>query len=444
MKTKKIVFLFLILALMGSSLFAIEKGQTFISTRLSSIKLIGDGPGSQIKAWGGFGIGHYFTNKLAVGLDGEVGWTRPWNQTTQNYITYLIPITLSVRYNFIEKKFTPFATAGIGMLYWDLRNALNDTEDHGLFERYGYAVYGAMQRDAVASIGAGVHYQVAKHFGIDLFTRYHHILEQNMDMSGLDEYYKGILEAGLSFNVYFGKSKPKDSDGDGIIDKLDKAPKHAEDMDGFQDDDGIPDPDNDNDGILDVDDKAPNKAEDKDGFQDDDGIPDFDNDKDGIPDVKDRCPNKPETFNGYKDKDGCPDIKPVVKPVAKPVVKPVPKPAPKPRPVIYKLKNITFEFNSFNLTTTAKTELNKFIASIKEYPKAKLAIRGYTDSIGAKAYNIMLSKKRAEAVREYFIKHGIEAFRLTAKGFGPENPVASNKTKTGRAQNRRIEIKIVK
>jgi outer membrane protein OmpA-like peptidoglycan-associated protein len=158
---------------------------------------------------------------------------------------------------------------------------------------------------------------------------------------------------------------PKDRDGDGITDNLDKCPDQPEDKDGFQDEDGCPDPDNDGDGILDTADKCPNEAgpmtnygcpvkdqdgdgimddkdqcptqpgpaanngcpwgdkdgdgitddkdkcpnepEDKDGFQDDDGCPDLDNDGDGIPDLKDKCPNEPEDKDGFQDDDGCPD-----------------------------------------------------------------------------------------------------------------------------------------
>ena len=99
----------------------------------------------------------------------------------------------------------------------------------------------------------------------------------------------------------------RDSDGDGVLDKNDKCPTQKEDKDGFQDDDGCPDPDNDGDGIPDVKDKCPNEPEDKDGFQDDDGCPDPDNDGDGIPDLHDACPFQPETKNGFKDDDGCPD-----------------------------------------------------------------------------------------------------------------------------------------
>jgi hypothetical protein len=98
-----------------------------------------------------------------------------------------------------------------------------------------------------------------------------------------------------------------DSDGDGIVDKLDRCPHEAEDKDSFQDDDGCPDPDNDRDGIADANDKCPNEAEDKDGFQDDDGCPDPDNDGDGIADAQDKCPNEPEDKDGFQDEDGCPD-----------------------------------------------------------------------------------------------------------------------------------------
>ncbi len=99
----------------------------------------------------------------------------------------------------------------------------------------------------------------------------------------------------------------RDRDHDGIIDALDRCPDEPEDKDGFQDDDGCPDPDNDNDGVPDIYDACPNDPEDMDGFEDNDGCPDLDNDKDGIPDKKDKCPNEPETLNGNRDDDGCPD-----------------------------------------------------------------------------------------------------------------------------------------
>jgi outer membrane protein OmpA-like peptidoglycan-associated protein len=99
-----------------------------------------------------------------------------------------------------------------------------------------------------------------------------------------------------------------DNDRDGIPDSRDRCRDAPEDKDGFQDDDGCPDPDDDNDGILDADDLCRNDPEDKDGFQDEDGCPDPDNDGDGILDKDDICPNGPEDKDGFKDEDGCPDL----------------------------------------------------------------------------------------------------------------------------------------
>lgn len=106
--------------------------------------------------------------------------------------------------------------------------------------------------------------------------------------------------------VYVVESRDRDKDG--LDDKEDQCPTAPEDVDGYQDSDGCPDPDNDLDAIADVADKCPMDPEDQDGFEDTDGCPEADNDKDGIPDVGDRCPLQPETKNNYKDEDGCPDI----------------------------------------------------------------------------------------------------------------------------------------
>lgn len=115
-----------------------------------------------------------------------------------------------------------------------------------------------------------------------------------------------------------------DSDDDGVPNKFDECKNDPEDKDGFQDNDGCPDPDNDADGVCDAwvaekgqsgkfasackgSDKCLEVAEDKDGFEDGDGCPDPDNDKDGIPDTKDKCANDAEDMDGYQDNDGCPE-----------------------------------------------------------------------------------------------------------------------------------------
>jgi outer membrane protein OmpA-like peptidoglycan-associated protein len=113
-----------------------------------------------------------------------------------------------------------------------------------------------------------------------------------------------------------------DADDDGIPNKFDECKKEPEDKDGFQDNDGCPDPDNDADGVCDPfvseqgqsaqyaakckgTDKCVEVPEDKDGFEDQDGCPDPDNDKDGIPDTKDKCSGEAEDMDGYQDNDGC-------------------------------------------------------------------------------------------------------------------------------------------
>jgi len=98
-----------------------------------------------------------------------------------------------------------------------------------------------------------------------------------------------------------------DTDSDGIPDAEDACPDDPEDVDGFEDEDGCPDPDNDADGVPDSSDACPDDAEDADGFEDSDGCPDLDNDGDGILDVADACPNAPEDVDGFQDADGCPD-----------------------------------------------------------------------------------------------------------------------------------------
>ncbi len=99
----------------------------------------------------------------------------------------------------------------------------------------------------------------------------------------------------------------RDGDGDGIIDRHDYCPYTAEDLDGYEDQDGCPDLDNDKDGVPDAKDVAPNRPEDLDGWFDGDGLPDPDNDGDGILDVNDLCPNEAEDLDGHQDDDGCPD-----------------------------------------------------------------------------------------------------------------------------------------
>jgi OmpA-OmpF porin, OOP family len=139
---------------------------------------------------------------------------------------------------------------------------------------------------------------------------------------------KGIGSPESRFFVSLGFAPDvRDSDGDGIPNGRDKCPLVPEDKDGFEDEDGCPDPDNDHDGVPDAEDKCPLVAEDIDGFEDEDGCPDPDNDHDGIPDLDDKCPNEAEDGKPPFPHDGCPfrpaaAAEPPAAPTAEPELEP--------------------------------------------------------------------------------------------------------------------------
>ncbi|MBK5284015.1 MAG: OmpA family protein, partial [Bacteroidia bacterium] len=107
------------------------------------------------------------------------------------------------------------------------------------------------------------------------------------------------------------------------------------------------------------------------------------------------------------------------------------------------LNNILFATNSSEINDTIKVVLDNFSEFLKENLKVKVAIYGHTDNIGDAQSNLMLSMNRAKTVYEYLISTGIEKSRLSYRGFGLTNPVASNETEKGRSQNRRTEFFIL-
>ena len=121
----------------------------------------------------------------------------------------------------------------------------------------------------------------------------------------------------------------------------------------------------------------------------------------------------------------------------------------KPVPVEKKENNlvlygVNFEFNKSRLLPEAYPILEHAKEILKENPDVKVEVQGYCDYIGSDAYNQKLSEKRANTVRNYLVNAGIESNRITAVGYGKSNPVGDNKTAIGRAENRRIEFKILK
>ena len=102
--------------------------------------------------------------------------------------------------------------------------------------------------------------------------------------------------------------------------------------------------------------------------------------------------------------------------------------------------SVTFDVDSSALKTPARQALNDATAVMREYPKTRINVAGYTDSTGSADYNQRLSERRAQAVADYLGQGGIAANRINTVGYGERQPVASNDTESGRAQNRRVEI----
>ncbi|MBF2707406.1 OmpA family protein [Flavobacterium soyangense] len=231
-----------------------------------------------------------------------------------------------------------------------------------------------------------------------------------------------------------------DTDGDGIIDGSDACPTEFglaalngcpdKDGDGIADkDDACPDtaglakfkgcPDTDGDGLADKDDKCPTVA----GPISNQGCPVLDADKDGVPDLEDDCP----TVAGPASNKGCPEVTPEVVESLK----------IQARSVFFNTGKSTFKEG--DAATIASLDAMREI--LKNYPNAKFSIEGHTDSDGSNAFNQKLSEDRANAVRNALIEKGVKSENLAAVGFGETKPIATNKTKAGKAQNRRTEVR---
>jgi OOP family OmpA-OmpF porin len=264
------------------------------------------------------------------------------------------------------------------------------------------------------------------------------------------------FEAQLGLAVVLGRPKPPppppDTDHDGVIDPDDRCPSVA----------GVPPlgcppppPDSDNDGVVDANDACPlvagvpNTDPAKNGCpppppdSDGDGVPDADDkcptvvgdgpdgclqdtDRDGIPNRDDKCPDQPETRNGFQDLDGCPDELPEAV-----------------RKYTGVVPGIAFDTGKATIKPSSFPTLDAAAKVLSDYPDLRVEISGHTDSTGTLERNLQLSGERAAAVKGYLIGKGIASDRIETRGAGPNEPVADNSTKEGRARNRRIEFKLL-
>lgn len=229
-----------------------------------------------------------------------------------------------------------------------------------------------------------------------------------------------------------------DRDGDGILDSLDRCPDIAglqalqgcpdRDGDGIADGDdkcpdvaglikygGCPIPDTDGDGIDDEQDKCPDVK----GFARYNGCPVPDTDADGINDEEDKCPSRPGPASNM----GCPEI-------AREVIE----------KINFAAKNIFFATGSAKLLPKSFKPLDEVATLLAADETLMINIDGHTDSTGKAEKNLVLSESRANSVKAYLASKGVVESRMTATGYGPEKPVASNKTAAGRAKNRRVEL----
>ncbi len=248
--------------------------------------------------------------------------------------------------------------------------------------------------------------------------------------------YQGGYSDHLPSIIYIKRNVPKDKDGDGVPDSEDKCI----DEKGLKKFYGCPD--SDNDGIEDSKDKCPNKAGEKinngcpdsdgDGISDDKdqcinepgpsdnaGCPKKDSDNDGIIDDIDKCPNAV----GPKRNNGCPEIEEELKKAAHEA-----------------FNNLLFEINTANIHKSSDDELEQLATALKKYSDWTVIISGHTDNTGSNTTNERLSKERAEAVKVRLVSLGIPESQIKALYYGSSKPVASNDTKEGRAQNRRVEF----
>jgi outer membrane protein OmpA-like peptidoglycan-associated protein len=251
-----------------------------------------------------------------------------------------------------------------------------------------------------------------------------------------------------------------DNDNDGLLDARDACPLAQEDLDAYRDDDGCPDLDNDEDGIADAADRCPQQAEDIDTFEDDDGCPDPDNDKDGLLDERDQCRGEAEDIDAFQDADGCPDADNDADGVADALdacpsdaetvngvddadgcpdtvrVDRESKQLTTLEPVFFKSASAEILDRSFNM-------LREIAELIKAHPElGTISVEGHTDARGTKRRNLELSKARAESVRTFLIAHGAPAERVEAHGFGSDRPIKQGSDEAALEANRRVEFRL--
>ncbi|MBO0321108.1 OmpA family protein [Muricauda sp. CAU 1633] len=377
------------------------------------------------------GVSKYIGDGFSIGARGSLNRIEKIGDVSVDDLSHYA-VDGTIKYNFLKNTtIDPFAEIGGGYTWIDEIGA------------------------GTVNGGVGLNIWFSENIGLTLQTQYKHAFEDY-----LVKHFQHL--AGLS--IKFGGT---DTDGDGIYDKDDACPEVA----GLEAFNGCPD--SDGDGIEDAKDECPNEAgpkemngcpdSDGDGVADKDdacpstpglaalaGCPDADGD--GVADKDDDCPNEagPAENNGcpWPDRDGdgvldkddqCPDVAGTVANNGCPEVT-----EEVQKQLNDYARTILFDTGKSSIKAESTSVMVDIIQILNEYPTAKFTVEGHTDSVGSETLNQKLSESRANSVRDFLIDKGIASDRLTAIGYGEAKPIATNNTRAGRAQNRRVEINLIK
>ncbi len=467
----------------------------------------------------GLSLGMYLNPSFDLGLQGNWGNISYRKSALDNFRGNKLDLSLSGHYKLNngyifseDSPLSPFLTLGVGGVSYFRRSSNSEPEDPKIIEVTNLAI----------PVGAGLKLRLSEVVSLQYKYQFNfttgdrmdetRVLGDNTNPDGsikLPIYETKDFTDGFGnhmLSLVFNLGRAKDTDSDGIPDKLDRCANTPANvavdtygcpLDG--DGDGIPDyldkcantpanvkvdakgcpVDTDKDGIADYLDKCPNTPAnakvdasgcpidtDKDGVADyldkcantpanvkvdANGCP-VDTDKDGVADYLDKCANTPA--NVKVDANGCPvdtdkdgvadylDKCPNVAGVA--ANKGCPEIKEETKKIFTKaLQGIQFESGKAVLKSSSYSILNQVVTVMRENPTYMLEINGHTDSQGDDAKNLQLSKNRADAVKTYLVNKGIDGARLMAEGYGETIPVADNATAAGRALNRRVEFKVI-